>query len=88
MGARKVINLVRLDDALDNGGNVTSASGTMKLDGRSVARKGDKVRCEKHPGVVPNVIEEGDETMRDDGVPIARHLHKTTCGCHVISSLV
>jgi uncharacterized Zn-binding protein involved in type VI secretion len=60
----------------------------MKFDRRRVARKGDKVHCDKHPGVVPNVIEEGDETMCDEGIPIARHLHKTTCGCHVISSLV
>jgi uncharacterized Zn-binding protein involved in type VI secretion len=82
------MNLIRLDDELNNGGKVVGASETMKFDGRRVARKGDKVRCGKHPGVAPNVIEEGDETMCDEGIPIARHLHKTTCGCHVISSLV
>lgn len=64
------------------------ASIEMAFDGRRVARKGNKVRCEEHPGVVPNVIEEGDETMCDEGIPIARHEHRTTCGCHVISSLI
>ncbi|WP_321929960.1 PAAR domain-containing protein [Paraburkholderia guartelaensis] len=83
-----MMNLIRLDDELDNGGKVIDASETMKFEGRRVARKGDKVRCEKHLGFVPNVIEEGDETMCDEGIPIARHLHKTTCGCHVITSLV
>jgi uncharacterized Zn-binding protein involved in type VI secretion len=83
-----MMNLIRLDDELNNGGNVTSASETMKFGGRKVARKGDRVVCKKHPGVVPNVIEQGDETMRDDGIPIARHEHRTTCGCHVVSSLI
>jgi len=82
------INLIRLGDATDHSGEVIGASETMKFDGRGVARKGDKVRCEIHPGVVPNVIEEGDETMCDEGIPIARHLHRTTCGCRVLSSLV
>jgi uncharacterized Zn-binding protein involved in type VI secretion len=83
-----MMNLVRLDDDLSNGGKVISASLSMGFDGRRVARKGDKVRCLKHPGLVGNVIEEGDETMCDDGIPIARHEHRTTCGCHVISSLI
>lgn len=83
-----MMDLIRLDDELNNGGKVISASNEMEFDGRRVARKGDKVRCEKHPGVAPNVIEEGDETMRDEDIPIARHEHRTTCGCHVISSLI
>jgi uncharacterized Zn-binding protein involved in type VI secretion len=38
--------------------------------------------------VAPNVIEEGDPSMTDGGIPIARHGHRATCGCHLISSLV
>lgn len=83
-----MMDLVRLDDDLSNGGKVISASLSMGFDGRRVARKGDKVCCLKHPGLADNVIEEGDETMCDDGIPIARHEHRTTCGCHVISSLI
>ncbi|EDZ98588.1 PAAR repeat-containing protein [Burkholderia sp. H160] len=83
-----MMNLIRIDDELNHGGKVTSASATMEFDGRPVARKGDRVVCRRHPDVSPNVIEEGDETMCDAGIPIARHLHRTTCGCHVLSSLV
>lgn len=83
-----MMNLIRLGDDIDHGGKVITASATLRFDGRFVARRGDKVRCEIHPGVVPNVIEEGDETMCDEGIPIARHEHRTTCGCHVISSLI
>jgi uncharacterized Zn-binding protein involved in type VI secretion len=83
-----MITLIRLDDDLNNDGKVTSASETMKFDGRKVARKGDKVACKMQPGIVPNVIEEGDETLSDEGIPIARHGHKTACGCHVLSSLI
>lgn len=80
--------IIRLGDATDHGGEVVTASETMQFDGRRVARKGDKVVCKVHPGVAPNVIEEGDESMCDEGLPIAHHLHKTTCGCHLLSSLV
>ena len=60
----------------------------MKFDGRYVARKGDRVSCPQHPNVAPNIIEEGDESMKDNGIPIARHGDRATCGCHLISSLV
>lgn len=82
-----MMNLIRLDDPTDHGGKVITASSTMRFDGKFVARKGDRVSCPKHPDIEPNEILEGDESMTDDGVPIARHGHKATCGCHVISSL-
>jgi uncharacterized Zn-binding protein involved in type VI secretion len=81
-----MIDLIRLDDDTDHGGKVITASRTMRFDGRFVARKGDEVSCPKHPDVKPNVILEGDASMTDDGVPIARHGHKATCGCTLISS--
>lgn len=34
----------------------------------------------QHPDVSPNAIEEGDLSMTEDGVPNARHDHRTTCG--------
>ena len=82
-----MMNLIRLDDATDHGGKVISASTTMRYDGRFVARKGDEVSCPLHPDVQPNLILDGDESMTDAGVPIARHGHKATCGCALISSL-
>jgi uncharacterized Zn-binding protein involved in type VI secretion len=82
-----MINLIRLGDATDHGGKVISASNTMRFEGRYVARKGDEVTCPKHD-IRPNLIIEGDETMLDDGVPVARHGYQAMCGCRLISSLV
>lgn len=83
-----MINLIRVGDDTDHGGKVETGSLTMKFAGLYVARKGDRVSCPRHPDVSPNVIEEGDASMTDDGIPIARHGHRGTCGCRVISSLV
>lgn len=83
-----MINLIRVGDDTDHGGKVIRGSSTMLFDGRYVARKGDEVSCLQHPDVKPNLIEEGDTSMTDNGVPIARHGHQATCGCHLISSVV
>ncbi|AWG27611.1 PAAR domain-containing protein [Burkholderia cenocepacia] len=82
-----MIDLIRLGDATDHGGAVITASNSMHFDGRRVARKGDEVSCPKHD-IRPNLIIEGDDTMLDDGVPIARHGYRAMCGCRLISSLV
>ncbi|BEU23212.1 MULTISPECIES: PAAR domain-containing protein [Paraburkholderia] len=82
-----MIDLIRLGDTTDHGGEVVTASDTMRYDGRRVARKGDMVTCPQHPSVNPNVILEGDASITDGGVPVARHGHKATCGCHLMSSL-
>jgi uncharacterized Zn-binding protein involved in type VI secretion len=82
-----MMNLIRLDDDTDHGGKVITASSTMLYESRFVARKGDRVSCPRHPDVSPNVIEEGDTSMTDEGIPIARQGHRATCGCHLISSL-
>lgn len=82
-----MMDLIRLGDATDHGGKVISASPTMYFEDRLVARKGDRVSCPKHD-VTPNLIIDGDETMMDDGVPIARHGYRAMCGCRLISSLI
>lgn len=82
------MDLIRLGDTTDHGGNVVSASQTMTYDDVPVARKGDRITCPKHLEVQPNVIEEGDEEITDEGVPVARAGHRGTCGCHLISSLL
>ncbi|WMY07415.1 PAAR domain-containing protein [Paraburkholderia phenoliruptrix] len=83
-----MVDLVRLNDSTDHGGEVITASETMRYGGRRVARKGDLVTCPLHPEVNPNLIVEGDETITDHGVPVARHGYLATCGCRVISSLM
>ncbi|MGO4815531.1 PAAR domain-containing protein [Cupriavidus sp. 2MCAB6] len=82
------MDLIRFGDATNHGGLVISASSTMRYSGRAVARKGDQVSCPKHPNVRPNLIIDGDESMKDQGVPIARHGYRAMCGCKLISSLL
>lgn len=83
-----MMNLIRLDDDTDHGGKVITASKTMSFGGRFVARKGDEVSCPKHADVKPNVIVDGDSSMTDNGIPVARHGDTATCGCKLITSLV
>jgi uncharacterized Zn-binding protein involved in type VI secretion len=83
----KMIDLIRLSDTTDHGGEVITASDTMRYGGRRVARKGDLVECPLHPEVRPNVILEGDRKIMDRSTPVARQGHLATCGCRLISSL-
>ncbi|CAE6934631.1 PAAR domain-containing protein [Paraburkholderia domus] len=82
------MDLIRLGDTTDHGGEVITASETMRYGGRRVAREGDEVSCPLHPDVKPNVIMEGDGKITDHSVPVARQGHQATCGCHLISSLL
>ncbi len=82
-----MINLIRLGDTTDHGGEVITASETMRYGGRRVARKGDEVSCPRHPDVKPNSIMEGDSKITDHGTPVARQGHLAACGCRLISSL-
>jgi uncharacterized Zn-binding protein involved in type VI secretion len=50
------MDLIRFGDATNHGGEVVTASETMRYDGRRVARKGDLVTCPLHPDVNPNVV--------------------------------
>lgn len=83
-----MIDLIRLGDTTDHGGEVITASNTMRYRGVRVARKGDEVRCPQHPNVSPNLILEGDPKITDQGIPVARQGHHAVCGCSLISSLV
>ncbi len=82
-----MIDLIRLGDTTDHGGEVITASETMRYGGRRVARKGDLVKCPLHPDVNPNVILEGDAKITDRGIWVARQGHHATCGCALISSI-
>ncbi|RKS84476.1 putative Zn-binding protein involved in type VI secretion [Orbus hercynius] len=78
--------VIRLGDATNHGGKVISASSTMIVHGKPVARIGDMVSCPINGhGVTP--IIEGDATFRDQGKPIALDGHHAGCGCVLISSL-
>lgn len=83
-----MMNLIRVGDDTDHGDKAETEPQTMKCDGRYVAHKGDRVSCPRHPNVSPNVIEEGDTSLTNAGVPIARHGHHATCECRLLSSLI
>jgi uncharacterized Zn-binding protein involved in type VI secretion len=80
-------NYIRQGDRLTSNGFVLTGAPDMSYEDRAVARKGDRVSCPIHD-ISPNLIIEGDETMTNGGAPIARHGHRVTCGCRLISSLV
>ncbi|KAA1016226.1 PAAR domain-containing protein [Paraburkholderia panacisoli] len=69
-------------------GSARDCAGQDRNAGIPLARKGDLIECPLHPEVRPNITIEGDESMDDEGRPIARAGHRGTCGCHLISSLI
>lgn len=79
---RKVI---RLGDKTTHGGQVIQVASTTTVDAIRIARIGDIVTCPKCKG--RHQIVEGEPTCKDDGIPIALHGHKTSCGAMLISSL-
>ncbi|ASD83826.1 PAAR domain-containing protein [Burkholderia gladioli] len=81
-----MINLIRVGNDTDHDDKVETGSATMRYDGRQVARQGDLVCCPRHPDVSPNVVEEGDTSLTDTGVPIVRHGHHATCRCRLLST--
>ncbi|CAB3805324.1 hypothetical protein LMG28688_06153 [Paraburkholderia caffeinitolerans] len=81
-------DFIRLGDTTDHGGEVVTASNSLSYGDIPLARKGDQLRCPQHLDVLPNIIEEGDPDITDeDGAPVARHGHRGTCGCRLISSI-
>lgn len=82
-----MIDLTRLGDMTDHGGEVVRESDIMRYDGRRVARKGDLVTCPLHSDINPNVFLEGDGNFADAGVSDVRHGQQATCDCHLKSSL-
>lgn len=85
-GNKIMRNVIRLGDSTSHGGKVISASSTLLILNKGVARLGDMVACPiKGHGVNP--IIEGDRSFIENGKPVAFHGHKTACGCCLISSL-
>lgn len=78
-------------DTTSHGGTVISGSGKHSIDGRPIARKGDKVDCPKrYPDGSPhgvNAIIEGDDGYTLDGIPVALEGHRTECGCTLIGTV-
>ncbi|PPU94747.1 hypothetical protein XpopCFBP1817_09710 [Xanthomonas populi] len=75
--------LIVVGDYTTGGGHVVSGSMETDIDGKPVARIGDRATCSTHQGVFPIVT--GDATLMIDGQPVARHGDKLACGCALIS---
>lgn len=72
--------VIRLGDKTDHGGSVITGSSTMIIQGKGVARVGDKVSCPIKGHGVTTIIE-GSPKMRDQGVDI---LYKNNFKCVTI----
>jgi len=83
-----MIDLSRFGDATDHGGNVIGASTTMRFRNRFVARKSDEAIRPLHDVKSNVIIIEGDKTIADGGVHVARRGGRTVCGCRLIASLL
>lgn len=77
--------LIVLGDKTSHGGAVLEGSMETTIDGKPVARVGDKVSC-PIPGHGTCPIVSGDPTWIIDGQPAARHGDTTGCGATLISS--
>lgn len=77
--------VIRLGDTTSHGGTVVQVASLTEVGGKRIARIGDQVTCPACKGTY--VIVEGDATYTDDGVPVALHGHKTSCGASLISSV-
>ena len=75
--------LIVLGDKHSGGGSVINESPHTDIDGKPIARVGDKAICPRHKGIFPIIT--GDNTLIIDGQPVARHGDKLACGCSLIS---
>lgn len=78
--------IIRIGDRTSGGGRVLAGSGRMKFQGIGVARINDPVSCPL-TGHSPAYIAEGHPSMTDNGIAVAFHGHRCSCGCTLISSL-
>ncbi|MFN4065413.1 hypothetical protein GO613_16820 [Azoarcus communis] len=79
--------VICLGDPTSHGGRVVAVSAShYKVDGRPVARVGDRCACpiKGHDGCT---IVEGDVTFTIDGIPVALHGHKTSCGAELLATV-
>ncbi|MGH8055393.1 MAG: PAAR domain-containing protein [Stenotrophomonas sp.] len=70
-------------DKLDHGGSVISGASQTDINGKAVARKGDRAVCSRHG---PTSIVSGDVSVLIDGQPVARDGDKTACGAALLAS--
>jgi uncharacterized Zn-binding protein involved in type VI secretion len=74
-------------DKTSGGGVVVSGSPTNTINGKQMARVGDKATCSKknHPRTV-TIVASSDPTVITDDAPQAFHGDPLSCGCTLIAS--
>ncbi len=71
-------------DATTSGGRVITGSLATDIEGKPVARVGDKATCPTlHKGVFPIIT--GDASIVIDGQPVARQGDSLACGCRLLA---
>lgn len=75
--------VARKGDTCDHGATIIEGSDTRFVDGKAVARVGDKVSC-PIPGHGVNPITTGSSDVFCDGKAVARVGSKTACGATIV----
>ena len=78
--------LIVVGDTTSHGGTVISGAASTDIEGKCIARVGDKVTCPIRGHGGTTTIASGDPTVIIDGSPAARHGDLTACGARLISS--
>ena len=78
--------IILMGDQTDHGGVVIEGAPSSDIEGKRIARVGDKVTCPKKGCHSPTVIVSGDPTCLMDDKPVARHGDKTACGATLIAT--
>lgn len=78
--------VIRLGDPHTHGGRVITAAANTEINGKRVARRGDKAVCPKKGHGVVTIVE-GDPSWHVEGQAVALEGHKCSCGCSLISTL-
>lgn len=78
--------VIVLGDVTSHGGVVLEGASTTTVDGKPVARVGDKVSC---PVIGHGlcVIVTGDQTTLVNGKAVARHGDQCSCGATLVASV-
>lgn len=75
--------IIVVGDRHSGDGSVITGSDTTDIDGKAVARIGDKAICRKHAGTYSIIT--GDPSWIIDGKAAACHGDKLACGCSLFS---
>lgn len=77
-------NIATLGDKLSHGGTIITASTKRKVNGKYVARLGDKCHCTIHGPTTIITVSAG--MPKTDGKPTAHANAKTACGAQILPS--